>query len=329
MSTLSLSCVLYEKLDANKLDELIEMERSTERSPLCVLNNNKTNKCKPFRKHPTSEALLKLKPLVKDGYLKTDYKYTNKLQIGRIYAQHGLQTMSRVQRAILASATYHDIDIVNSGPTIIRQIAEKHDMSCKYLADYVINREKWLQQIESNVGVNRDMGKELVVRLLHGGKLSSWLKTCGIVSSGRTSLKEANKEFIGELSKLERECHRIILSIALLKEYEFIVKAIRNKTMRPGSIKYKGKPVTNPLGKICAYIYQYNEAIVLNHMIEYFTKTEKRTVGCLIFDGMLIEKTESEIMNNNTIDKATLQRCTDYIFSTTGFRIKLIVKPMC
>jgi hypothetical protein len=99
-------------------------------------------------------------------------KDLKKLQIGRLYPQKGLglQNFPSDVRAALAEKYYHDIDMVNSQPTLLAQICEKNGWKCDHLNDYVENRARYLEEIMKHNNCDRDAAKTLCISIMFGAK---------------------------------------------------------------------------------------------------------------------------------------------------------------
>ena len=70
-------------------------------------------------------------------------------QKGRLYPQKGmgLQNFPSDVRSALAQQYYWDVDMVNSQPVILIQMAERNGWKCDELRDYVEHRSIWLNNI--------------------------------------------------------------------------------------------------------------------------------------------------------------------------------------
>ena len=274
-----------------------------------------------------------------------NYHYTNDLKIGRLYADCGFQYMSREERRLLASDSYYDIDIVNAGPTIISGLASKNKIRCKLLDSYVSDRQGWFVAIRNIVNVSEKDIKEVFVRLLNGGKLEYWIKKIEIEYANID--KSTIKKLLTFLLPIEREIKVVCLKISCLKEFAFIRKALNDGLLksRMGMMDdtiYKGFDRShNPIGTICAYIYQTIESNILKSIYIHMKVKKKRTIGTLLFDGLLIKKSKAEknhdfntsntLHDRSKINKylsSDLESCEKQVFIDTGYNIKLICKPM-
>src|SRR3990167_11477627 len=70
-----------------------------------------------------------LNHLDEKGNLIVQYKPSENVPQGRLYANHGLQSAPKWVRSFVGSADYyHDIDIVNAYPSILLFLCEKHHL---------------------------------------------------------------------------------------------------------------------------------------------------------------------------------------------------------
>ena len=99
-----------------------------------------------------------------------------------------LQGCPRELRRLLAAPFCHDLDFVNSLPTVASQLDALGLCPARHLAllgDYCANREAWFADITAwhNIPPQvdatttaKDVAKALPIRLLHGGTYAKWVK---------------------------------------------------------------------------------------------------------------------------------------------------------
>ena len=75
------------------------------------------------------------------GLLTVRYKASKAAPLGRLYAHPSLQSTSGWIRRLCAHKFYHDVDIENCFPTVLRQVAVQHGLLCPALAQYVEHRQ--------------------------------------------------------------------------------------------------------------------------------------------------------------------------------------------
>ena len=107
-----------------------------------------------------------------------------------------LQGCPREMRRLLAAPFCHDLDFVNSLPTVASQLnALGLCPACHLtlLTDYCANRQRWFEDIilwhDIPAQVNptttaKDAAKNLPIRLLHGGTYAAWVAEFGLRDAG-------------------------------------------------------------------------------------------------------------------------------------------------
>ena len=123
-----------------------------------------------------------------------------------------LQGCPREVRLLLCHLLYHDIDFVNSLPTVACQLDTLglcSPNSLKALRDYCNLRQEWFDEIIAyhsippNTGLDtcaRDVAKALPLRLLHGGTYIGWALEFGLGPEGI-----ARQEGLPRVHALERQ----------------------------------------------------------------------------------------------------------------------------
>ena len=110
---------------------------------------------------------------------------------------------------MLVGAWCHDVDIVNSIPSLLVQFLQQPlEHGCVDLADedhavmrqYVENRDAWLQGIMQHHAVDREAAKQLVLRVMYGGSCGPWL----------TEFAVAHRECVCELAAMLERSMRVV-----------------------------------------------------------------------------------------------------------------------
>lgn len=166
--------LLEEPIDMRKLNEIIHFIDSRIVRLLPLGENKEHDKvrdvlafCKMLKSKPSQSVY---------------YSYRG---IGRAYAEGAtaderaicLQGCFKGLRAALIGHVGHDIDLVNSVPTLLLQWVDKmteYGLSVKEedilpLRDYVNNRDTWLQQTQERYGITKDEAKTVFLTCLYGG----------------------------------------------------------------------------------------------------------------------------------------------------------------
>jgi len=185
-------------------------------------------------------------------------KELKKLQLGRLYPQKGLglQNFPGDVRAALAQKYYHDIDMVNSQPTLLAQLCEKNGWKCDHLNDYVENRASYLQEIMNHKNCDRDAAKTLCISIMFGAK--------------PTSVPAKVKGLIVELDKI---------STNIIAQYPEVYAICKKKE--------------NPKASCLANVLQDMEFKILRE-IDLSLQKRGRSMDVFIHDGGLVRRVDEE-----------------------------------
>jgi hypothetical protein len=89
---------------------------------------------------------------------------------GRYYAQGpSLQSFPRLIREALTYGVLNDFDIKDCAPTMLLTLAQRHDMPCQLLAQYVNNREEHLAELQQKCKIAREDAEELLQAVVSSG----------------------------------------------------------------------------------------------------------------------------------------------------------------
>jgi hypothetical protein len=100
------------------------------------------------------------------GILKTKYSKSPK-DIHRNLRDYGrgIQSIPSVFRGLICRNTMTDVDMKNCHPTILHQLCLKHNVPCKYLTEYVLNRSELLAKNGlTKLDIIKSMFKKTYVR---------------------------------------------------------------------------------------------------------------------------------------------------------------------
>ena len=189
------------------------------------------------------------------------YEYGKSMRIaqkGRLYPQKGmgLQNFPSDVRSALAQQYYWDVDMVNSQPVILIQMAERNGWKCDELRDYVENRSTWLNNIMTELDCDRDAAKTLCLATMFGGRYKK------------------SPDFI---KRLANELAQIGSNMV---------------NANPDILKLVSKE-SNPASSCVAHILQDTEFRILR-FIDHFFQTKDRFMDCYIHDGGLVRKMDGE-----------------------------------
>ena len=183
-------------------------------------------------------------------------KFRQNKGYGRFWAiGPSLQNLPRFIRHPICKEYYDDLDIENSGPTILQYLCRIHKLACPVLDSYVSDRESFL-----NIrGFTREEAKMLYIKVINGGKPDDKFKT----------VPEVVNTLYYEIRGLSRDICR-----EKSDEYHAYISTKQ-------SCKYsnEGSYVSNLIYNV--------ENMIIQTVIEFFGDI-KYYVPC--FDGILIEK---------------------------------------
>lgn len=248
--------------------------------------------------------LVKYKSKINNGYIQVHYNYSKNLQDkGRLYARDSLslQNIKSEVRHFISNDIYEDIDIDNCHPTLIEQYCEKNEIETPYLSKYNENREEILEQIMEHHNVTRTQAKKLMLRLCYLGAYKFQDDNMVDIIPKEKPLKVVEK-FSDELK---------LIAIKICDLNKELYKKVKED---PEKINKKAATMS--------IFAQILEDKCLMSMYEYF-KSNKYVPGVLCFDGIMIEKNK-----NQSVTKKTLKECEKTILKTTGYKVKLTIKPM-
>jgi hypothetical protein len=157
--------ILNEPIDVSILNKLINSDL------LQVINNPMNQKYYDNEK----EQLIKYNDIINNGYANVNYQCTKNIKFGRVLPVKGLSLFCfrKSIRHTLCINTLEDIDIVCCHHTILVQICEVNNIVCKYIKEYVNNREYYLTEVINTYKVARDDAKNLFIILLYFGSFNN------------------------------------------------------------------------------------------------------------------------------------------------------------
>lgn len=248
------------------------------------------------------------------GTNKTSYSFSKnaikaKRQWGRQYSTPGYQNISSIVRKICGYKYYHDIDMVNSQPCILEQLAKQHNINCEELSKYNQNREKYIEDIindyrEQNIYFDRDDVKKMILKSIYGCKYThiNLKKMYNCISEIKNIFFFINHE--NDPSGFFTECQDIV-------NYA----NIEHQNYKDDNDMY----IRGLLNTSLSLLLNKIENEILMTMVEFF-QLHNLKVGSLIFDGLLLEKCDNL--------SVLMLECESYILKKTNYNIKLIEKDL-
>ena len=111
--------------------------------------------------------------------LKVSYKPTSDFKEGRVYGK-GLQGTNGAIRRLCAGDFYHDLDMVNCAPNLLKQILQKHGVCPVLLQEYVEDRSGVFERVRISDERLRDVSDDVLKKVfllgIHGGTHLNYLQ---------------------------------------------------------------------------------------------------------------------------------------------------------
>jgi hypothetical protein len=215
---------------------------------------------------------------------------------GRLYAQSfSLQYLPRKIRHTICKNDYYDIDMVNAQPSILLNLCQKYNIYCDRLLQYVNDRKTIIQKIidgNPTLNITKEEIKMCILIILYGNTILPKFKDIAFMVS-----------FLAEIKNITNELKNVY-------EKDFYVKKILKNI----------KVEHNINGKFLASLLQDKENEILMAVLEYLN-FNNITVNTLIFDGLMIKKT-----NLNT--PLNLDELNLYIKEKLNYTIYFEIKEM-
>jgi hypothetical protein len=268
----------YEIVDCKLLDRVIEQNEG----------------------HPQCEWLLKrYRDLVIEGRVPVQY---TKPEFGRaiVSGSLGMHNMEKEVRYILAHRQFTDWDMKNAHPTILEQVCRAHRIACPALNHYVNKREECLEKVSQYYNVERNIAKDLYLRMMFLGGFTSWASEYDI----RLPIMKDLKEFSLELSGIAR---------LIIEKNESLVKFINTK-----------KPKKNLYfeATVLSTFLQEIESRLLETIVEYCL--EKR----IICDGVCVLCNDGLMLESQYSHRGLSSLFTSLLRERHGFEIEFVEKSM-
>lgn len=218
------------------------------------------------------------------GQLQVSYRHSNFTPgEGRLYANGAsLQNISSRYRRLLAmDQSYHDIDMSNAYPRVLLYLAAT--VATPNLKRYVEHREDVLKNLMNEFRVERGIAKKLILLTINFGDYHHAFADNSYVedsdeAEARLHFDQHNKSTF--LEQLKIESNTVFNSLKDSSIYKSLYDACATKC--------KEKNKKNVAGCFMSHVYFRHEAEILKEMTKVFS-AKGYEVGCLIFDGMLIQ----------------------------------------
>ena len=226
----------------------------------------------------------------REGIRRLYVEYGKRSGLGRRTASYpSMQACPSSLRPLLLKFYYHDIDIVNCHPTLMIQVCEKMGVQLSEiptLVEYVKNRPDMLQRIADHFGVEKEICKFAVLRVLNQGSVQQWCED-GFIGPAPQSLNQSDLRDLAEESRIIR---RAFFHFAEQKEPGVVQRLKELARARKGA-SASNEAVDRAVFSHC--IFEVEDA-VLTVVDETFRSTGW-VVASLIYDGMHVEHRNGDV----------------------------------
>ena len=238
--------------------------------------------------------------------LSVSYFMNKSIKMGRVYPSKSLSLCSirREVRHTLAGGVYHDIDIENCHPNILRQVCQEEGIKTPLLNKYCEEREECLKSIQETYQVDRTTAKNLIIRICYGGEFSTWCQDNEVYPTGVIDWIEHLTDELNTIGDIcwERNPHLHTLTEA------------KSNPKRSG-LSYFAQDLENRILEVMFHCLVKNKIIKKNRKSEY---------GCVFcFDGIMIE--------HENLDMSVEDLCMKlraFVMEYTGFDLTFTEKFM-
>jgi hypothetical protein len=307
--------VIDEIIDPKRFDKLLsQFSKSMKASDLRVLTH--------LRKHAKSVAGV-------GEVFSASYVYPNKVRnyedtlvCGRLTPKngYGLQGISRDSRNFLAVETYHDFDMVNCQPVLVREVFRKLGLKRNEIEKLIENREKIfailkdsddLEDFRTSCSIetgDRDEVKKFVLSLLFDY----------IRASRRAKLKalESINKYVAEYVNFKELADELEEGATVICEHPRLKKLSEQLAER------REKKYDNALGTAFAFFLQQVELCLSLNARKVLQNSYKMRVGTHIHDGFYAGDA------SKSIPKEVFRALTRSGEEEFGLRVDWISKPM-
>jgi hypothetical protein len=244
-----------------------------------------------------------------EGYQSVPYGFTTKEvkaedrhkgPCGRLWAQKASAQRTRgCVRRLAQHKYYHDIDQVNSTPSLIWNLCQLEGIPCRRLTTYVKKREDFFVALSKTCGLERSGAKKAMQELCYG-----------------SSLKEYSPRVRQALLPFSQEMKQIRLRL---------LASPRSHASKKRREEYGCAPdADTDLSFFSAVVFEH-ERLVTQAMMTFFQE-RGFTVGSIIHDGIQVERRVAG--SSDDLEPQLLRDCEAFIKLKTGLEMQLAEKSM-
>jgi hypothetical protein len=199
--------------------------------------------------------------------VKQTYNFALGKNQGRLFVDGaGLQNITRGIRAALSDGINTDLDMKNAHPTLLLYYTRQKNIPTNYLAQYIMNRERIMNNISEDLKCNNAEVKKLFLISINDNK---FLDTYG------PAKKKIKNEFLINFDKEMKTIQQIILNDP------------GNADLKKMVMRTDWANKENLSGSMLNHILCQLENECLGHITEYCIR-ENIQVDCIVFDGLML-----------------------------------------
>ena len=269
------------------------------------------------------------------GFVVRDVAYMriDPAQRGHLFAEgHSCQNMPPELRSCILGAFAHDIDMVNSGVSIICNLVVQLDIAQKMptVLSYRAHREEWVDWIAQQQGVSQAQAKKLPITILGGGSFDGWFWSLPKQNSYIEKMPNPQIRQWAESLQLEIS----LLRSQLMQHPRFSWTSIERKALQ-GVRERKNRSDESIENSLFGRVVQSCQDEILDIVESCFARDGWQAYG-RVFDGLIVGHTCARTNNSATNSPATLEHKqmqavlagAEEACRTAGWDIELAEKPM-
>ena len=209
-------------------------------------------------------------------------------EYGRFYAPKGcIQPIKGEIRKLVLNDHAYEVDMRNAHPTIMYQLAKRFDVELPGIENYVIRRGQILEEVQDYYKVGKDQAKELFIRLMFGGKLSTWLNEYKIEE---TEHHQAILDFEGDINELKKV---LADKIPDWEAYKKEAEKYNDRVRKNDKNAHRRSKTRSPINSALAYTLQTIEAEIMLDVLKYLQDKKYKTIA-LVHDGIYVWKDKKQ-----------------------------------
>ena len=190
-----------------------------------------------------------------------------------------MQRFEKQMRAYLCEDIYWDVDQVNSHPSILISLLTNLNIHIPILLqEYVEQREKVLNQIAESYGTTNAIAKNLMLRLMYGGRVKSWIQEHALGLPSDEYLDQKLEWLVEDLEIINQKLQRFSL-------FQTAVQVFNNTYLAAERTR------TSFLSLICT---EYERQVLMYVKNWLAQQTPQRHLDVLIHDGGLMRRLPGE-----------------------------------